>query len=63
MFDKSAIKPSSEPIPESGWYLCWIGGGKPEVLWGVAGNTEWRSGAMRRPVDYYAGPVPERKGR
>lgn len=55
------IHRANEPTKEAGWHLVWMGTSAPLVLWANAGQTAWREGVMQRPVDYWAGPVPERK--
>lgn len=55
------IHPAKEPAQEAGWHLAWMGTSRPYVLWATPGQTVWREAAMERPIDYWAGPLPERK--
>ena len=56
------IKPASDLPDELGYYLTWDWSPKPIVLHWSA-DYGWRDCGISRPVTYYAGPVPERKGR
>lgn len=57
------IHPAREPTTQSGWHIAWMGSSRPYVLWATPGQTEWRDGAMLRPIEFWAGPLPERSTR
>jgi len=50
------------PAPRSGYYAVWLAGASyPVALHNMTGSTEWRRGAQLVPIDYYVGPLPERR--
>lgn len=53
------VRPASEPVSASGWYLAYDYGIKPLVLYATRGCTVWRDGCRQIPVTRYAGPIPE----
>lgn len=56
------IQSVSEPPTKPGYYLAWDWTPKPAVLHWSA-DYGWRDCGVKRPVSYYAGPLPERKGK
>lgn len=57
------LYPPTEPAPKSGFYAVWLAGASyPIAVRNTAGSTEWRRGAELVRIDYYAGPLPERRG-
>lgn len=56
------IRPGSEQPSESGWYVVWDGVyGVPRCVWRSKQDSEWRYAAQRLEVEYFIGPLPERK--